>query len=232
METTPLEDARAALAALGHDLEYQHSDVHRSAQRALVALRALIAEHGRLTAEVESDYLSIEDLGEAMSAASDRWDGDEAMHAIVLRFVGHYAALDAAIDSARAADDYDDTKQILFRWDSECSTLVLTAPPTDDEREARRIAIRRGMDSIGSKTWDETVEDISDRLHDAGFRRQGPITDEWEYGIRADGNDEPYSYHSDDLDWLLDGVSDFDGHIVRRRKAGPWEPVEAARDAS
>jgi hypothetical protein len=67
-------------------------------------------------------------------------------------------------------------------------------------------------------------------------RRQS-ITDEWEYGIAADGDDhEPYTDHYSSIEDMSD---EFDGslaredeHLVRRRKAGPWEPVEAARDAS
>lgn len=50
---------------------------------------------------------------------------------------------------------------------------------------------------------------------------------EWEYGIRADGDDEPYTDHSDDPDWLCDQITPEPGDaIVRRRKAGPWVPVK------
>lgn len=50
---------------------------------------------------------------------------------------------------------------------------------------------------------------------------------EWEYGIRAQGDDEPYTDHSDDPDWLCDQVTPEPGDaIVRRRKAGPWVPVK------
>lgn len=51
---------------------------------------------------------------------------------------------------------------------------------------------------------------------------------EWEYGLMADGDDEPWSDYSADLDWLISeagsSISSTD-RAVRRRKAGPWEPV-------
>lgn len=48
----------------------------------------------------------------------------------------------------------------------------------------------------------------------------------WEYGIRAGGDDEPYSDISEDLDYLLDGaLATSDEQAVRRIKAGPWEPL-------
>lgn len=51
---------------------------------------------------------------------------------------------------------------------------------------------------------------------------------EWEYGIIGDGDSAPWSDLSVDLDYLLDeagsSISSTD-RVVRRRKAGPWEPV-------
>ena len=64
--------------------------------------------------------------------------------------------------------------------------------------------------------------------HDAEVRA-GVVAEEpeWEYGIRADGDDEPYTDHSDDPDWLCDQITPEPGDaIVRRRKAGPWVPVK------
>jgi len=50
---------------------------------------------------------------------------------------------------------------------------------------------------------------------------------EWEFGIRAEGDEEPYTDYSDDSDWLCDQVTPEPGDaIVRRRKAGPWVPVK------
>ena len=64
--------------------------------------------------------------------------------------------------------------------------------------------------------------------HDAEVRA-GVVAEEpeWEYGIRADGDDEPYTDYSDDPDWLCDQITPEPGDaIIRRRKAGPWVPVK------
>ena len=256
---TAIEDARAARRGL--QLGYP-KPAHRPVvvQEAMDALDTLIAEHERLTTEyersesarrvalegVQTDYLSIEDLGEAMSAASDRWDGDEAMHAIVLRFIEHYAALDSAIDSARAADDYDDATPILFRWDSDRASLTLTAPPTDDEREALARILDDNDPEGGvtpdpeGGTWEWWLPQV-DAVLAAGFRRQGPITDEWEYGVSEVLDDGVVAYgyavptevearaRQDAMRRSYPWPEEIG--LARRRKAGPWEPVEA-RDAS
>lgn len=51
---------------------------------------------------------------------------------------------------------------------------------------------------------------------------------EIEYGIQFEGDSEPWSDYSDDLDWLLEHAADHMGmsdYAVKRTKAGPWEPV-------
>ena len=46
----------------------------------------------------------------------------------------------------------------------------------------------------------------------------------WEYALRMAGDEEPYSYISEDLDRLLEGgLATVDEQVVRRRMAGPWE---------
>lgn len=62
----------------------------------------------------------------------------------------------------------------------------------------------------------------------AGVVTEGP---EWEYGVRATGDNEPFTDHYDSLDAMseeFDGrvVWNVDEEIVRRRKAGPWVPVK------
>ena len=57
---------------------------------------------------------------------------------------------------------------------------------------------------------------------------QGEV--EWEYGVRATGDREPFTDHYDSLDAMseeFDGrvVWNADEEIVRRRKASPWVPV-------
>lgn len=68
--------------------------------------------------------------------------------------------------------------------------------------------------------------------HDAEVRA-GVVTEEaeWEYGVRATGDNEPFTDHYDSLDAMseeFDGrvVWNVDEEIVRRRKAGPWVPVK------
>ncbi len=72
------------------------------------------------------------------------------------------------------------------------------------------------------------LDDVSDALRDLIVEHER-VTSEtgWEYGLRADGDEDPYSDVADDLDYLLEnwfaGLPD--EHVARRRKAGPWEPI-------
>lgn len=186
---TAIEDARAATDALAHDLEYQHSDVLRSARRALVASRALIAEHERLTAD--RDYMVTNAEG-------------------------------------------------LYRSGVRMQTEIerLTAPPTDDEREALAQVIFLAKYPGSADAWDRASDSDkslwyrkADPILAAGFRRQGPITDEWEYKpgyIEADGRVFAQS------GVIAPGyVQQFmaEGGDVIRRRVGKFETVEAARNA-
>lgn len=77
-------------------------------------------------------------------------------------------------------------------------------------------------------------------LEAAALHRQGPITDEWEWGaIWTNGVVEGKWFDMGDsfaireaAERQVDGYVDPQIVLGRRRKAGPWEPVEAARDAS
>jgi hypothetical protein len=106
----------------------------------------------------------------------------------------------------------------------------LTAPPTDDEREAQRGTPEDPQDSLARVIWESSRDDegtisatganiVARAVIAAGFRRQGPTTDEWEYGVLG-----PTGRMVNNGDYT---------HLQthRRRKAGPWESVEAARDA-
>lgn len=57
-----------------------------------------------------------------------------------------------------------------------------------------------------------------------------PGDDDWEYALQAEGDDEPWSDCYETRELLaenLDGLAAReDERLVRRRPAGPWEPVE------
>ena len=105
------------------------------------------------------------------------------------------------------------------------------APPTDDERVAEFDAFR----DANPNWYKGSPFTIAWTFWKAGLRRQGPPTDEWEYGVEVTGSTgEPVV---PGMTWIAPVASaetffpSFIRHM-RRRKAGPWEPVEAARDAS
>lgn len=317
-----IENARGALDAINDNTSFGDGGIDSRVLTGIEdALRDLIAEHERLTGErddaVKEARMRRSESGdfererdEAVASLDARWEHSDHTAA---KYYRRMRAAESKVD--RLAEALEGSEQCRLAGERKLAEAQdrLTAPPTDDEREAMRRAVASVLWNAGN--YPETVQarllgqsvaplvaKVTDALHAAGFRRperqmrqadfekavlwertrqiekgydaahddahgldhllmwsqvyagrgeqikahalvqaareyiarhpQGPITEEWEYGIRADGDDEPYSDHSDDLDWLLDGVSDFDGHIVRRRKAGSWEPVEAARGAS
>lgn len=105
-------------------------------------------------------------------------------------------------------------------------------------REAKRYIeriYRRGLQSRDSVLMD--LEAIAERMEQGmtarGSTRVVAEEPEWEYGIRAEGDDDPYTDHSDDPDWLCDQTTPEPGDaIVRRRKASPWAPIEPEGRAS
>jgi hypothetical protein len=109
----------------------------------------------------------------------------------------------------------------------------------ESEREALtnligETAFTKKHDARGNFTGYSSFADIADVILAAGFRRQGPVTDEWEYGIRPEDDDVPLGVSpmpSFDAAWTR--ASNIYGGwvIVRRRKAGQWEPVEATGEA-
>lgn len=63
-----------------------------------------------------------------LEPVSDTWDNDVAEIAILERFVKHYAELDNALDAARAEDDYNDERPIVFVFDPAAGGLVRLVP--------------------------------------------------------------------------------------------------------
>jgi hypothetical protein len=109
--------------------------------------------------------------------------------------------------------------------------VVPATQPTPDEREALAKII-----DVGTRVWGACsigFHAAADAILAAGFHRQGPITDdtEWEYSIQiTNGTIAPQPF--DDLHEASVAASLWrNGSVVRRRKAGPWEPIEAAAKA-
>ncbi|MFF2054094.1 hypothetical protein ACFVU2_20985 [Leifsonia sp. NPDC058194] len=76
----------------------------------------------------EADEFATALIEGILEPVNDTWDDDVAEIAILERFVKHYAALDNAIDAARAEHDYNDDRPIVFVWDSERMELVRFVP--------------------------------------------------------------------------------------------------------
>jgi hypothetical protein len=76
--------------------------------------------------------------------------------------------------------------------------------------------------------WTEAPQRLLHQLADAleAAHSQKGAEPEWEYARKAPGDDEPWSDVSEDLDSLMESNGFIYGVLVRRRKAGPWEPVE------
>ena len=134
------------------------------------------------------------------------------------------AALGAFVPSPRTEPEYSAAWVALRELIAEHERL--TTPPSDDEREALADLIEGvGIYIPGSHGHDYIHPGkAADAILVAGFRRQGPITEEWQYGEK--------SLHSS-MVWIVDREMRPDlwrdvppEQRVRRRKAGPWEPVE------
>lgn len=108
----------------------------------------------------------------------------------------------------------------------------------DDEREALAQVIfdRSHTPHDPLILGDYDINMLADAILAAGFRRQGPTTDEWEYAreYTDEGGDPRIRVVSaaDQLEHRPDGHradgSPYWNYVQkRRRKAGPWEPVEA-----
>ncbi len=82
----------------------------------------------------QDDEFAVALIGGILEPVNESWDDDVAEIAILERFVKHYAALDNAIDAARAENDYNDDTPIRFIWDPEMGCLVLES---DDSRSER-----------------------------------------------------------------------------------------------
>lgn len=97
----------------------------------------------------------------------------------------------------------------------------------DAEKRAEWEAEQSRADAVGSMSvYDDGYTAGVAEGRAVALAEQGEV--EWEYGLADEGAVEPYSDYSTDLDWLLDGLHPLDRGtiILRRRKAGPWVPVD------
>ncbi|WP_311257368.1 hypothetical protein [Microbacterium sp. WCS2018Hpa-9] len=84
------------------------------------------------------DGMTLEELCEAVSNWSPAWDGDEAMHSLIYRFLEHYAELDGEVYAARDSTGFNEDAEILFRYDHETATLVLHTAVSPGGNEEQR----------------------------------------------------------------------------------------------
>jgi hypothetical protein len=116
--------------------------------------------------------------------------------------------------------------------------------PTPDEIEALALILRGDIGpEKGGLPWAmvaDAYRSSARRAIAAGFHRQGPVPDdtEWEYAweadeaVRATLHPRGPRIMLDDQPDTPERIAAFPkGRRIRRRKAGPWEPVEAAEDA-
>lgn len=223
--TDSIEDARAALEGvmeLDATSEYRvvvrdnHVSVLTAHEVELRnAIRALIAAHEELLAEMHQRELHHFETEKLLTEAGIDPDNMEAARLAVER---------------------------------------LTVPPTDDEDDltlTQRIAKARVMHSFLPDDDDRSKNEyVADELTAAGFRRQGPIADEWErrtenrihyqYGVNSGIYSGAFPYgmtaSHDEQQRRLEGETSGPVNVTKRESRtvlyGPWEPVEAGRDAS
>ncbi|KKI18731.1 MULTISPECIES: hypothetical protein [unclassified Leucobacter] len=101
-----------------------------------------------------------------------------------------------------------------------------------DEKHVRKhidnLRLRVANSGIHDVRVNVVTEDLEAVL--AALEAALPGDDDWEYAMRESGEDEPWSYTHPTRELLLSAVGWMakrqDMEIVRRRPAGPWEPVE------
>lgn len=145
----------------------------------------------------------------------------------------------ALVDAQKpTADDREALARECYRW------LYPGSVNTPDSNRTRQSDAAE--QDRAYRTWDEGKEgyapgaicrELADRILAAGFRRPEPVpdTDEWEYGRRyseMDGSTRVRKVPAADIlehrpdGHRADGSPYWNYTQVRRRKAGPWEPVE------
>jgi hypothetical protein len=223
---TAIEDARVVLT------EHPRNDIFLRA-----ALRDLIAEHERLTAE--NDRLRV------------MWDksGKNDLLAEIERLTTPPTDDERALISAIAGDRGLSSVQCDALADDLVAVGFRRQGPITDERHAgyRQLheLVKDAPEGVRRAVGNEQQRVLANgsfalhpsmllrlltRVYEQG-RRQGQITDEWEYArMNCLGHvTEPDDGFEDAKTRAAGYPAGYKGGyqtVVRRRKAGPWEPVE------
>ncbi|GAA5198686.1 hypothetical protein [Microbacterium jejuense] len=189
---------------------------------------------------------AIEDANAAADELDRRIDACDLMQA--------WTVMDQASTALRALIAAYERQSARLAFVNAERRRMLPTQPTDDAREALAEVIWESRIEFSSpgKTPATNCSDVAisaarqsarhtaDRILATGFRRQGPITDEWEYSIHTAAGEHIWPLGPQDEEIvetreacekaLGDNDPDYwepTDRIMRRRKAGPWEPVEA-----
>ena len=75
----------------------------------------------------------------------------------------------------------------------------------------------------------EISYEVYRELHDLASTIPDDAAPEWEWALMNDDDDEPWSHYYESRELLLSNLEALAGRddetLVRRRKAGPWEPL-------
>lgn len=129
---------------------------------------------------------------------------------------------DLLADNHPAVESWRDVARLVLAVFEKAHAPTVAEGTTDDEWEAMLESIEAGKAYYAREDIPEDglseAEQIADFLTDAGFRRAPEPEVEYEYGLRTPGGRVYVPVLHEDV--LAESTP------VRRRKAGPWEPVE------
>lgn len=201
--TDAIEDARAALVALRAD--YTGINAIVLSDRVADATERLIAEHERLTEQLEATY----------RVAADGWKKATEKAEEVRTLIAERERMTAPPSQGV--------------WSCEKGCTEPSAACILDHR-GRKYTPPTDREACGDYPAPCNCDDPE--THDGALRQQGPITEEWEYKpgyIEADGR--VFAQSGVIAPGYVEQFMAEGGEVIRRR-VGKFETVEAARDAS
>ena len=158
--------------------------------------------------------------------------GDDAAN-IVDAIIGHATVPDAATEElARIKPLFENLSR---EYPSECNKRV----KAEAERDAALAAIERGRnvlellrnyaeDSIGTTHGMLSASFVKEHVEIALAALDEAPEPAWEYGVKWHDSQDPVWYHPYTVEEAENKIAYWPkdpGYVVRRRKAGPWEPV-------